>query len=519
MRRTNLFIILGIFLIGLAACNDEDVKKLPVFTETVEFENTSLSFLENADTVNIPVILSGFSKTDVTLTVEVDKNSKDTTAVEGVHFVLLEKTIVIPAGESIGNIRMKIINDNDVNVNRYFRLLISEIEGAEPARISQLMRISIVNEDFWPEMSFSAPKYTITEHDDKLVIPMSALGTFYRPMDVKLHVIDGTAKQGVNFIVSQTDFHFEDSARVNLVVTIPQQELDQDLDFSLEFEVLNGGITGKNKAAKVTIKDVRKIVYFGQKETPVLANAKPMLIPVVFGGVRSPRDFVATIGVKNAGGLAAGDYELIDNILTTKGDTTLYVKFALKDGVSMPASPIEFEFLNTQGGEVADTIPTTQMVVTPGIKIDPKEEPWSIVSFTSEEPTGEGDGNGRAIHMIDGDMNSFWHSHWDSYYDKAPFVIVVDMGEKIEIEKIGLYRRQPSNDNTKKATIAVSMDKIVWGPEVEYDFTAGGLTQNGLEKVLPASVTGRYVRVTVNECHQNNEVASFAELTIWGLQR
>lgn len=510
--------MLGILMLGVAACNDEANKQLPVFTETVEFENTSMAFNENAGEVRIPVILSGFAKEDVKVTVEVyTKDTRDTTAVEGVHFTLPQKTITIPAGESIGEIPMTIINDNTVNVSRVFRLQITVLEGADHARISQITRVTIVNEDFWPVVQFSAARYSITEHEDLLVIPMSALGIFYQPMDVRVNVTDGTAVRGVNYEILETNFHFEDSTRTELLVTIPHQDLNGDLDFTLDLEVLKGGVVGKYKSAKVTIKDVQKFVRFGSMQTTVLANANPMLIPVMFTGVRSSRDITATIGVKNAGGLAEGDYTLEDNVLTSKGDTTLYAKFRLREGVAFPAAPIEFEILDVEGGEINETVFSTELKATEGEKIDPTLKPWEALSWTTEEPSGEGADNGHAVHMIDGKMDTFWHSRWQGGEDNPPFEIVVDMNENIEVGKIGLYRRQPSNGDTYKATVEISKDKQNWEGKIEFDFTAGGLTQNGLEKVLPVSVTGRYLRVTVTACR--GTVASLAEVTVWGIRR
>lgn len=513
MKRTNLFFVLGIFLLGMTACNDEENKQLPVFTETVEFENTSMSFRENADTVKIPVILSGFAKTDVEVSIEVYKGTKDTTAVEGKHFILPQKTITIPAGKSVGEFPMILVNDNEVNVNRYCRLQITGILGADPARISQLIRVTIVNEDFWPELSFSAAKYTVTEHDERLIIPMSALGIFYQPMDVKVHVTDGTAKQGINYTVSQNDFHFEDSTRIGLVVDIPQQDLTEDLDFNLELEVLNGGITGKFKSAHVTIKDVRKIIGFQAAVIPVLPDVNPVKIPVVFGGIRSPRDVTATVTLTDAGGLNPGDYTLEDNILTSKGDTTLYVKLNLATGVTLPATSITFEITNIEGGEINEELKTTTIKLAE--KIDPTAGPWEALSWTTEEPTG--DGGGQAYKMIDGNMGTFWHSIWTSTKVNCPFELVFDMHENIEIVKIGLYRRQPANENTKKAYVEVSKDKRNWVGKTDFDFTAGGLTSNGLEITLPVSQVGRYLRVTVTDCTDQN-VASLAELSIWGLR-
>lgn len=518
MKISNLLMTLGISAVGFSACNDLQNTMLPVFTETVEFENTGIVFSENADTVQIPVILSGFAKNDVQLTVAVYRE-KEMLAREDTNFFLPVKTITIPKGGSTGSIPLIIENDNEVNVNRSFRLQITKIDGAEPARISQLCKVTLVNEDFWPEVQFANSSFSLTEHETRLVIPVIALGIFYEPMDVNVKVTNGTAVEETNFSLSKTSFNFTKSQLDSIVVTIPVQDINEDLSFNLNMEVLNGGLAGKIKSTKVTIKDVRKIVGFANSETPVLANAKTISIPLVISGMRSSRDLIAEIMVKDAGGLVEGtDFTLTDNPLVTKGDTTLYVKLNLADGVSLPTTPILLEVKKVTDGEISETLGITTLKITAGGKIDPIIKPWEMLQWTSEEPTG--DGGCPAKNLIDGNIDKFWHSRWQTGKDPAPFILEFDMKEKIEIEKIGLYRRQLANKDAKEVTVEISPDRTVWGTPHKYVFDAAGVTliKNGLEKQLPVSETGRYVRVTVTTCTGQN-TASLAEIVIWGFPR
>lgn len=45
---------------------------------------------------------------------------------------------------------------------------------------------------------------------------------------------------------------------------------------------------------------------------------------------------------------------------------------------------------------------------------------WKIVSFTTEEASGEGSNNGHAKHLIDGNVETFWHSRWQGGSDPLP---------------------------------------------------------------------------------------------------
>lgn len=66
---------------------------------------------------------------------------------------------------------------------------------------------------------------------------------------------------------------------------------------------------------------------------------------------------------------------------------------------------------------------------------------WSIHSFDTEETNGEGPNNGRAIHAIDGNNNTFWHTRWQNYTATYPHFIAVDMGEQHDVVGITLTSR------------------------------------------------------------------------------
>lgn len=177
------------------ACEDSSVRDDFDYKDTVEFEREKMVFQEDADTVQIPVIISGFAKNDVEITVEVRRRG-ELTAREDTNFILLEKTVYIPKDGSATSIPMKIINDNVVNPIRSFDLVIKSVVGAEKARISQVCRVVIANEDFWPLVTMSKSAYQTTEHDDELVIPLTATGIFYQPTQVTVQVNSGTAIEG-----------------------------------------------------------------------------------------------------------------------------------------------------------------------------------------------------------------------------------------------------------------------------------------------------------------------------------
>lgn len=523
MKINKLLLLVSVCLGGaFYACEDSSVKDDFDYQDTVEFEREKIVFQENADTVQIPVIISGFAKNDVEITVEV-RRKEELTAREDTNFILLEKTVRIPKNGSATTIPMKIIDDHVVNPDRSFDLVIKSIVGAEKARISQVCRVVLANEDFWPLVTMSKSTYQTTEHDAELVIPLTATGIFYQPTQVTLQVTSGTAVEGTNFTIDRKNFTFDNEHMVDsIVVKLASKELQEDCSFDLNLEITDG-LPGKVKASKVVIKDVRKFVGFLSDKFQILKNEKDVRVPVSISGVRSPRDLVTKIGVKSSGNLVEGtDFTLSDNVITTKGDTVLFttVRF-LTDG-DLSGDMIELQVEEVTGGDIEELVPATTLSVVEGVEFNRSN--WEILSFTSEEPKAESGGNnGKAIHLIDGGtredrgLGTFWHSRWGSAPTGVlPYEFVIDMHEQVRVGTIRLYRRQPSNSAVKLATIEISDDNENWSPMYDIDFTTTD-PENSKILDLPNVRTARYIRLGIPNRGNNGNTASLAELMLFGL--
>ncbi len=504
------------------ACEDSSVKDDFDYKDTVEFEREKMVFQEDADTVQIPVIISGFAKNDVEITVEV-RRREELTAREDTNFILLEKTVYIPKDGSATSIPMKIINDNVVNPDRSFDLVIKSVVGAEKARISQVCRVVIANEDFWPLVTMSKSTYQTTEHDDELVIPLTATGIFYQPTQVAVQVNSGTAVEGTNFTIAKKNFTFDNEhLKDSIVVKLASLELQEDCSFELNLEITDG-LPGKVKTSKVVIKDVKKFVGFPSEKIKILKNEKDAQVPVVIGGVRSPRDLVAKISVKSSGNLVEGsDFTLSNDVLTTKGDTVLFTTVHFMTDGDLSGDLIELQVEEVTGGDIDETIPSATLGVVEGVEFNRSN--WEILSFTSEEPSAESGGNnGKAIHLIDGSsrddrgLGTFWHSRWGSAPTGVlPYEFVIDMHEQVRVGTIRLYRRQPSNSAVKLATIEVSDDQVNWSPAYDIDFTTTD-PENSKILDLPNVRTARYIRLGIPNRGGNGNTASLAELMLFGL--
>lgn len=142
--------------------------------------------------------------------------------------------------------------------------------------------------------------------------------------------------------------------------------------------------------------------------------------------------------------------------------------------------------------------------------IDVDRTGWGVEANT-EELTGEGAVNGHKEALIDGDLNTFWHSQWDGEGKNPPLphIIIFDMQQTQNILSIELARRK-NNLDLKAVMFSISNDKENWTELGKLDFP-NDKVPNAQIILLPKAVSGRYFRTTVTD--SNNGVnASIAEI-------
>lgn len=142
--------------------------------------------------------------------------------------------------------------------------------------------------------------------------------------------------------------------------------------------------------------------------------------------------------------------------------------------------------------------------------IDVDRTGWGVEANT-EELTGEGAVNGHKEALIDGDLNTFWHSQWDGEGKNPPLphIITFDIQQTQNILSIELARRKDNLD-LKAVMFSISDDKENWTELGKLDFP-NDKVPNAQIILLPKAVSGRYFRTTVTD--SNNGVnASIAEI-------
>ncbi len=121
---------------------------------------------------------------------------------------------------------------------------------------------------------------------------------------------------------------------------------------------------------------------------------------------------------------------------------------------------------------------------------------WSVVSFTSEEKSGEGAGNGVATAILDGDPATYWHSQWaGSNIPNPPYYITVDMGAALSINGFEFTQRNGQR-KMNKIHVETSPNGTTWtaAPGSPYSLTSVTTPQT-VSFAGGVSVACRYFRL------------------------
>ncbi|PWS32870.1 discoidin domain-containing protein [Pedobacter paludis] len=176
------------------------------------------------------------------------------------------------------------------------------------------------------------------------------------------------------------------------------------------------------------------------------------------------------------------------------------------------AIPVKVILNNTSGYEVDKATQTAYFVIKTESKIYPEFErsAWKVLGFDSQETSGEGPNNGRAIYVLDGNINTFWHTQWQGASPKFPHWISIDMGSTKTIHGFSIMDRQGSSyDGAKNVIISTSSDGITWTDLTPITLTATNAKQ--MVDVIPVNNV-RYFKVTALNSMADGIFLSMAEL-------
>lgn len=127
--------------------------------------------------------------------------------------------------------------------------------------------------------------------------------------------------------------------------------------------------------------------------------------------------------------------------------------------------------------------------------MNPYDKSQWVITASSEETAGEGAApQGRAVAVLDGQPNTFWHSNWASSNNDPPHWLQIDVGVPVAFKGFKFRQRQ-GNNSVKNLKVEISRDGQTWTTIEGSPFR---LLQNNDEQVfmLPEPVSFRFVKLS-----------------------
>lgn len=142
---------------------------------------------------------------------------------------------------------------------------------------------------------------------------------------------------------------------------------------------------------------------------------------------------------------------------------------------------------------------------------------YSIYAVDSEETEGEGSDNGHAIHAIDGNTATFWHSKWKNFDASFPHFIAVDLGDSYPVDGLQVTTRGDiSNTKPAEYRVLLSDDGVAWStPQAIGFFSYEDPKGTGqMTEVTFGAVQAQYVQLDLLSSVDGDVHVSIAELNI-----
>ncbi|WP_183916214.1 discoidin domain-containing protein [Sphingobacterium sp. JUb56] len=405
----------------------------------------------------------------------------------------------------------------------------TEVTEKRPtARPSNLTYVSAFNKNveiYWPELSDRVVKaqikYTdagtekvldVTKFDTPVIIPLSEVKAY--EFALQYFTADGTPSKvtktelsprpyeadfkmssllvnpvagGVTFIFPKTSERaipgtisyvldgkqMKQAFNANIMDTVRIQNLSDEtkiIDFTVNLndEVWNRNLTSQNQTAPglLVYKAILPTLNYSYDANNVVLNW--------VNNTGDPIDVTYTFDI-------AGDIKTANVIGSTAAAGSLKLDVAGRGGV-MKAT------VASEGGI------STEQIFDIYAPID--RSAWSAEVSSIE--TNEGAANGKASSLIDGDINTYWHSTWSSGSFNYPHWFVVNLGKEEMLSKIGMIRRH--NNTTggfKTFNIEVSLNGTSWTMVSQnLTFNSEVATATWQDFVI-TPVNARYVRITM----------------------
>ena len=141
---------------------------------------------------------------------------------------------------------------------------------------------------------------------------------------------------------------------------------------------------------------------------------------------------------------------------------------------------------------------------------------WTIHSFDTQETVGEGANNGNAIHAIDNNIATFWHTKWKDITPTYPHEIAVNLGALYPVNGVTIKSRNDNNSAKPKAyELFLSTDGTTWTSAQSLgNFEYPDTNANGQEATVSfGAISAQYVKMVFTSNYNNSASIAIAEIS------
>ena len=141
---------------------------------------------------------------------------------------------------------------------------------------------------------------------------------------------------------------------------------------------------------------------------------------------------------------------------------------------------------------------------------------WTIHSFDTEETIGEGPNNGRAVHAIDTNNATFWHTKWQNFTPTYPHEIAVNFGQIYPVNGITIKSRNDNNSAKPKGyELFLSTDGFTWtSAQSSGNFEYPDTNANGQEATISfGAINAQYIKLVFTSNYNNSASIAISEIS------
>ena len=187
-------------------------------------------------------------------------------------------------------------------------------------------------------------------------------------------------------------------------------------------------------------------------------------------------------------------------------------------GASCGPGPIERDIVRTDkdyelsftlalDGELTAQTPVSGALAFPALPERTLAGGAKILSCSSREP-----GEGEPEHLLDGDLNTIWHTQYGTTMGNFPHSVAVELPQETVLKGLTCYGRNNGvNGRIKDCLVETSLDGKSWTEQARMRLEN---TANAQDVLFFKPAKARYYRFTALNNHAGNDFASLAEIEI-----